>query len=110
METLIAVDEDLGFDADDFVAFWNSEKGQTGALASKRPSQPSMFSPDIWLWLGRIADIIPIAGFVGLPTINELISKFRSRRPNIEEEIEIDVREGENKTYVRICRRNGRSS
>jgi hypothetical protein len=125
-QTLIAVDDDVDFTADEFVAVWNApESGTTQPPAIKHVSPP-VFDADIFLWLGRAADIIGIATGLALPIIQATIQRTRAAKaaraaqsnvaastetgsrtaiPGGVDDLDFVFHQSADRTYVRIKRR-----
>jgi hypothetical protein len=76
--TIIVIDPSVGFSNDDFAAEWNSQATKVAGPVALVKRRPETFDASILELIGRAADFLAIASFIGVPTVYEIIRRLRA--------------------------------
>jgi hypothetical protein len=74
--TIIVIEPNIGFNTDDFAAEWNAAARQENLPPALRRTRPETFNAEILEIVGRAADFLAIAAFIGVPTVYEILRRL----------------------------------
>jgi hypothetical protein len=74
--TIVVVDDDMDFSAEDFVLTWNAESSQEDLPVASLLKKEQTFNMDFWAIVGDVASVIGIVSFIGVPTVAAIVRKI----------------------------------